>query len=46
VLHHARTVYIRLLTESLAARLDGAALDDGATAMAKLRAGLAEACGR
>ena len=46
VLRHARTVYIRLLTETLGAHLDGAALDDLAAGMAKLRAGLAEAGGR
>ena len=41
----ARTVYIRLLTETLGAHLDDAALDDVAAAMAKLRASLAEAAG-
>jgi DNA-binding MarR family transcriptional regulator len=46
VLGHARTVYIRLLTETLGAYLDDAALDDLAAGMAKLRAGLAEAGGR
>ena len=46
VLGHARTVYIRLLTETLGAHLDDAALDDLAAGMAKLRAGLAEAGGR
>ena len=46
VLRHARTVYIRLLTETLGAHLDDAALDDLAAGMAKLRAGLAEAGGR
>jgi DNA-binding MarR family transcriptional regulator len=46
VLHHARTVYIRLLTETLGAHLDDAALDDLAAGMAKLRSGLAEAGGR
>jgi DNA-binding MarR family transcriptional regulator len=46
VLDHARTVYIRLLTETLGAHLDDAALDDLAAAMAKLRAALAEAGGR
>ena len=42
VLGDARAVYIRLLTETLGAHLDDAALDDLAAAMAKLRAGLAE----
>ena len=46
VLDHARTVYIRLLTETLGAHLDDAALDDVAAAMVELRAGLAEAGGR
>jgi hypothetical protein len=45
VLQHARTVYIRLLTETLGAHLDDAALDDLAAGMAKLRSGLAEAGG-
>jgi len=46
VLHHARTVYDRVPTETLGAHLDDAALDDLAAAMAKLRAALAEAGGR
>jgi len=37
---------IRLLTETLGAHLDDAALDDVAAVMAKLRASLAEAAGR
>jgi hypothetical protein len=45
VLQHARTVYIRLLTETLGAHLDDAALDELAAGMAKLRSGLAEAGG-
>ena len=46
MLHDARAVYIRVLTETLGAHLDDAALDDLAAGMAKLRAGLAEAGGR
>jgi DNA-binding MarR family transcriptional regulator len=40
VLRHARAVYITLLTETLGAHLDDAALDDLANSMGKLRAGL------
>ena len=45
VLRHARAVYIRMLTETLGARLDDGALEDLAVSMGKLRAGLAEAGG-
>ena len=41
VVQQARTVYIRLLMDTLGAHLDDAALDDMAASMAKLRAALA-----
>ena len=40
VLHHARTVYIRLLTETLGAHLDDAALHELAASMGKVRAAI------